>query len=78
MQNTNGVTDFMKLLEITQQRWISQTERFRTKNALEVWNSIRVWEYVYFLRWSKSNLKTKIEWRTINTGQCAVVADLHH
>jgi len=42
MQNTNGVTDFMKLLEITQQRWISQTERFRTKNALEVWNSIRV------------------------------------
>jgi len=37
MCNTNGVRDRRKLLKICQQRWKSQIERFRTKNARVVW-----------------------------------------
>jgi len=36
------------LAQWIQQRKISQTERFRTKNALEVWKQIRVWPYVFY------------------------------
>jgi len=57
--NTNGIRDCEKLLEISQQRKISQTEKFRNKNALDVWKHIHVWEYIHFLRWSKSNLQWK-------------------
>jgi len=42
MYNTNGVRDCRELLEISQQRNISVTERFRTENALDVWKHIRV------------------------------------
>jgi len=43
MHNTNGVRpDCRELLEVSQQRQISETERFRTVNALIVWKT-----YVY-------------------------------
>jgi len=38
--NTNGIRDWKELMEISQQRYLSQTERFRTKNALDVWKHI--------------------------------------
>ena len=41
--NINGMKlECRKLLEISQQRQISPAERFRTKNALDVWKHIRV------------------------------------
>jgi len=36
------------LAQWIQQRKISQTERFCTKNALEVWKQILVWPYVFY------------------------------
>jgi len=42
MQNANGLRDCTELLDIAQQRQVSQRERFRTKNALDVWKHIRV------------------------------------
>jgi len=39
MYNTNGVINYRERLEISQQAWISETERFRTKIALDVWNT---------------------------------------
>jgi len=45
---TNGVRDCRELLEIRQQRQISQTERLRSENALDVWKHIRVWEYIFY------------------------------
>jgi len=50
MYNTNGVRDCRELLEIIQQRWIYQTEIFRTKNALNVWKHIHTCVRVHFLR----------------------------
>jgi len=47
MCNTSGIKDCRELLEISQQRKISQTERFRTKNALDVWKHIRVCESTF-------------------------------
>jgi len=38
--NSNGIRDCKELLEISQQKYISQTERFRTKYALDVWKHI--------------------------------------
>ena len=51
MYNINGVRHCREPLEISQQTKISQTERFRTKNALDVWKHIMfVCVRVYFLR----------------------------
>ena len=44
--NANGVRDCRELLEIRQQRKISQTERFRSKNAL-IFGSIYVCESTF-------------------------------
>jgi len=75
MYNVKGVIDCRELLKISKQRKISQTERFRINNALDVWKHIRVWEYISYLRWSKSNLKTEFEWQTKHR---MIVSDLHH
>jgi len=48
MYNTNRVRDFRELLEICRRRWISQTERFRNENTLDVSQHIRVWEHIFF------------------------------
>jgi len=54
MYSTNGARNCIyningrELLEIRQQRWISQTERFSTKNALDVWKYIRVLKYIFY------------------------------
>jgi len=42
MYSTNGLRDSRELLEISQQREIPLTERFRTKNAFDVWKRVRV------------------------------------
>jgi len=42
MYNVKGVIDCRELLKISKQRKISQTERFRINNALDVWKHIRV------------------------------------
>ena len=47
MYSTNGLRDSRELLEISQQREIPLTERFRTKNAFDVWKRVRVWEYTF-------------------------------
>jgi len=41
MYNFNGVKllDYSEILEISQQRLASQTERFRRKNVLDVWST---------------------------------------
>jgi len=48
MHNANGDRDCRELLKISQQRKISQTERFRAKNALNVWKHICVREYIFY------------------------------
>jgi len=62
MYNTTGIRDCKELREISQQRKVSQTARFRTKNALDVCKCMRVWEYIFYDE--KSNLKTEIVWHT--------------
>jgi len=57
MLNANGVRDCRELLKISQQRKISQTERFPMK-MLSIWKHLCM--RVYFLWWSKSNLKTEM------------------
>ena len=47
MYNTNGVRDCRELLEVSQESYLSQSEKFRTKNALDVWKHIRVWENIF-------------------------------
>ena len=42
MYNTNGVGDCRELLKISQRRKIFQTERFRTKIALDVYTYVCV------------------------------------
>jgi len=42
MDNTNRIRDCRELLKISQQRLVSQTESFRTKNVLDVWKHIHV------------------------------------
>jgi len=37
MYNTNGITDCRELPDTSQQRQIFQTERLRSKNAVDVW-----------------------------------------
>jgi len=60
MQNINGVRDCKELLEFSQQRKISQIEKFHTK-ILSIWKHMCM--RVHFLQWSKSNLKTN-QWKT--------------
>jgi len=36
MYNTNGIGDCRELLKISQRTKVFQTERFRTKNAIDV------------------------------------------
>jgi len=40
---TSGL-DCRELLKISQQRYVSQTETFHTKNTLDIWKHICVWE----------------------------------
>jgi len=47
MYSTNGLRASRELLEISQQREIPLSERFRTKNAFDVWKRVRVWEYTF-------------------------------
>jgi len=49
--------DCKEILEISENRQISETERFRSKNVLYNWICIRMWQYVHDLWWSKSNQK---------------------
>jgi len=42
--NSNGIGDGKELLEISQQKYFSQIERFYTKYALDVWRHI---QYIY-------------------------------
>jgi len=46
--STNDVRDCRELLEISQQRHISQTEGFLIENALDVSKHIHVWEYIFY------------------------------
>jgi len=75
MFNSNGVRACRELVEISQQRQISQTEKFRTKNTFNVWKHIDRCVRIHFLRWSKSNFKTEMEWQT---KQWAMFSDLYH
>jgi len=73
MYNTNGIRDCRQFPESSQQRKVSQTDRCRTKNALDVWKHTCV--RLHFLPWSKSNLKAEIEWQMKHW---TIVSDLHH
>jgi len=69
MCNINGFGDCRELREISQQRYVSQTERFRTKNALDVWKHMRVWKYVIYDEASqiwkeKSNGRRRTVWQS--------------
>ena len=48
MCNNNGARDCKEFLDINQQRDISQTERFRSKNAFEGWKHIRMREHIFY------------------------------
>jgi len=72
MHNANGVRDCRELLKISQQRKISQTERFRAKNALNVWKHICVREYIFTMKKVKSKNRNRMADGTLddttNTG----------
>ena len=42
MCNTNGITGCTELPDTSQEREISQTERLRSKNAVDIWMHICV------------------------------------
>jgi len=49
MYNINDFRlDCRELLEISQQRYISQIERFRAKSAFDVWKHRFVWKYIFY------------------------------
>ena len=72
MYNANGVRDCRELLKISQQRKISQTERFCTKNALNVWKHVCVREYIFYDEEVKSKNRNQMADGTLddttNTG----------
>jgi len=68
----NGVRPLncREFLDISQQRWISHSARFRNKNALDVYKYTRVCEYI---------LSDEIESRQRNQTadeKCTIVSDL--
>jgi len=48
MYNINGIRDCRELLEISPQSKISKTERIHTKNAIDVWKRIFMWECILY------------------------------
>ena len=59
MLRTTGL-DCREILEISQQSEASQTERFRTKNALNVWSTVSAMKQV------KSKNRNQIAYETLD------------